>query len=139
MKRATLLITSLSTLASISFFFLHRMKAMEVSPYIFQVGSLGFLKDPSSSYPPKLATKYAYIVPTSRVVKKVAFISSTGILDLEPRICSVVPKTFLKCFRVFFTNSCLLFFSFFQASREPRFSNFEDSDNQEPHSFFYLF
>ena len=138
MKRATLLITSLSTLASISFFFLHRMKAMEVSP-ILEVGSLVLPKDPSSSYPPKLATKYAHIVPFGMVVKKVDFISATDILDLEPRICSVVPKTLLKCFMVFFTSSCLLFFSFFQAGREARCSNSEDSDNQDPHSFFYLF
>ena len=74
---------------------------MEVSP-ILEVGSLVLPKDPSSSYPLKLPTKYAHIVPARRVVKKVAFIPATDILDLEPRICSVVPKTLLKCFRVFF-------------------------------------
>ena len=74
---------------------------MEVSS-IIEVGSLGFPKDPSSSYPPKLATKYAHIVPFGMVVKKVAFIFATGILDLEPRIFSVVPKTLLNCFRVLF-------------------------------------
>ena len=101
MKRVALLVASLFTLASISCFCLHRMKAMEVSP-ILEVGSLGFPKDPSSSYPLKLATNYAHIVHVGRVVKKVAFISATDILDLEPRICSVVPKILLKCFRVFF-------------------------------------
>ena len=85
MKRVALLVTSLSTLATISCFCLHRMKAMEVSP-ILEVGSLGLPKDPCSSYPPKLATKYANIVPTGRVVKKVDFISVVNILDLEPRI-----------------------------------------------------
>ena len=129
MKRVALLITSLSTLATISFFCLHRMKAMEVSP-ILEVGSLVFPKDPNSSYPLKLATKYAHIVPVGRVVKKVAFISATNILYLEPMLCSVVPKTLLKC---------LLVFSFCQAGREARFSNCQDSDNQEPHYFFYLF
>ena len=138
MKRAALLVTSLSTLATISCFCLHRLKAMKVSP-ILEVGSLVFPKDPNSSYPLKLATKYAHIVPVGRVVKKVAFISATNILDLEPRLCSVVPKTLLKCFMVFFTNSCLLFFSFCQSGREAHCSNFEDSDNQEPHYFFYLF
>ena len=97
MKRATWIVTSLSTLATISCFCLHRLKAMEVSP-ILEVGSFGFPKDPSSSYLSKLETKYAHIVPTSRVVKKVAFISAIDILDLEPRLCSVVPKTLLKCF-----------------------------------------
>ena len=97
MKRAALLITSLSTLDNISCFCLHRQKAVEV-PHILEVCSLGFPKDPSSSYPPKLATKYSHIVLTGRVVKKVAFIFSIDILDLEPRLCSVVPKTLLKCF-----------------------------------------
>ena len=91
MMRVALLITSLSTLATISFFCLHILKAMEVSP-ILEVGSLGLPKDPSSSYPSKLETKYAHIVPTGRVVKKVDFISVVNILDLEPRLCSVVPK-----------------------------------------------
>ena len=138
MKRVALLIPSLSTLSTISYFFLHRLKAMEVSP-ILKVGSLGLPKDPSSSYPPKIATKYACIVPTGWVVKKVAFIFAIDILDSEPGICSVVPKTLLKCFRVFFTNSCLLFFSFCQAGSEAHCSNFEDSNNQEPHFFFFLF
>ena len=137
MKRATLLITSLSTLATISCFFLHRLKSMEVSP-ILEVWSLVLPKDPISSYPPKLATKYAHIVPASRVVKKVAFISTTDIFNLEPRICSVVPNKLFKCFRVFFTNSCFCFL-FCQVGREARCSNFEYYDKQEPHSFFYLF
>ena len=86
MKRDALLVTSLSTLATIACSCLHRLKAMEVSPIL----EVGLPKDPSSSYPLKLATKYAHIVPAGRVVKKVAFISATDILDLEPH-----PRTIL--------------------------------------------
>ena len=89
MKRVALLITSLSALATIYYFFLHRLKAMEVSP-ILEVGSLGFPKDPSSSYPLKLATKYAPIVPIGRVMKRVTFISTTDILDLEPHPRTII-------------------------------------------------
>ena len=49
---------------------------------ILKVGSLGFPNDPRSSYPSKIATKYAHIFPAGRVVKKVAFISAIDILDL---------------------------------------------------------
>ena len=89
MKRVALLVTSLSTLANIFCFCLHRLKTMEVS-LILEVGSLGFPKDPSSSYPLKLATKYAPIVPVGRVVKKVTFISTTNILDLEPHPRTII-------------------------------------------------